>query len=204
MIRPVSLTLLRGVPHYHRLFRPALALSENRVVSCFSSGTVAQSFDAHIVPSLEEDTADENAPEEATAPKYVRMVDDMGRAYGTGRRKTSSARVWVYPGTGMITVNSMSLIDRFRRNSHCDDIVAPFGVTETAGQFDVWCTVKGGGCSGQAGAIRLGISRALVNFNPDLRPPLRKAGYLTRDSRRVERKKPGLVKARKAPQWVKR
>lgn len=138
------------------------------------------------------------------AAKKEPILDAQGRAYGTGRRKTSVARVWIYPGTGTVTVNSMSLIDRFPRNAHCDDIVAPFGVTATAGAFDVWATVKGGGCSGQAGALRLGIARALENFDPDLRPPLRKAGYLTRDSRRVERKKPGLVKARKAPQWVKR
>lgn len=196
--------MLRYLPHYHRLFRPVLALSQKSVLSGFSSGTVTQVRDAPSVSSPVEDTADDDGCEGAPGSEYVRNVDDLGRAYGTGRRKTSSARVWVYPGTGMVTVNSMSLIDRFRRNSHCDDIVAPFGITQTAGQFDVWCTVKGGGCSGQAGAIRLGISRALVNFNPDLRPPLRKAGYLTRDSRRVERKKPGLVKARKAPQWVKR
>mmetsp|Transcript_365 Transcript_365/g.1116 ORF Transcript_365/g.1116 Transcript_365/m.1116 type:complete len:197 (-) Transcript_365:271-861(-) len=155
-----------------------------------------------ISESLGAAASDDGSFEEAAS--RVRKVDALGRAYGTGRRKTASARVWVYPGTGVVTVNSLSLLDRFPRHSHRTDIVAPFGVTETAGQFDVWCTVKGGGVSGQAGAIRLGIARALENFNPDLRPPLRKNGYLTRDARRVERKKPGLVKARKAPQWVKR
>lgn len=134
----------------------------------------------------------------------VRTVDDLGRAYGTGRRKTSSARVWIWPGTGQMTVNARSLVDYFPWTAHCEDIVAPFFVTDTACTFDVRCTVKGGGVSGQAGAIRLGIARALQNFDPDYRPNLKQAGFLTRDARKVERKKPGLVKARKAPQWVKR
>lgn len=134
----------------------------------------------------------------------VRQVDDLGRAYGTGRRKTSSARVWIWPGTGRMTVNARSLVDYFPWTAHCEDIIAPFFVTDTACAFDVRCTVKGGGVSGQAGAIRLGIARALQNFDPDHRPNLKQAGFLTRDSRKVERKKPGLVKARKAPQWVKR
>lgn len=142
--------------------------------------------------------------DEPEIEKKVPIIDDLGRAYGTGRRKTSVARVWIFPGTGVITVNSKSVIDYFVRNTYVTDISMPFAVTKTSGQFDVWCTTKGGGLTGQSGAIRLGISRALEKFNPDLRPPLRKGGYLTRDSRQVERKKPGLRKARKAQQWVKR
>ncbi|KAJ8604804.1 hypothetical protein CTAYLR_001083 [Chrysophaeum taylorii] len=166
----------------------------------------SSALSSSMVPSVvRTEEVDEKRDDDANAPIVrVRTVDELGRAYGTGRRKTASARVWVFEGTGKITVNTKSLVDYFPRNAHCDDIVAPFFVTDTAAQFDVWCTVKGGGVSGQAGAVRLGIARALQNFNPDLRPPLKKAGFLTRDRRRVERKKPGLVKARKAPQWVKR
>ena len=130
--------------------------------------------------------------------------DTLGRAYGTGRRKTSSARVWVFPGDGTVTINGKNLIEYFVRKSLVDEIVKPFGVTRTACDFDVKATVKGGGLSGQAGAIRHGIARALQNYDPAHRPALKKAGFITRDPRMVERKKPGRKKARKAFQWVKR
>eukprot|EP00614_Pseudopedinella_elastica_P013544 CAMPEP_0172594190 /NCGR_PEP_ID=MMETSP1068-20121228/13524_1 /TAXON_ID=35684 /ORGANISM="Pseudopedinella elastica, Strain CCMP716" /LENGTH=151 /DNA_ID=CAMNT_0013392081 /DNA_START=62 /DNA_END=517 /DNA_ORIENTATION=+ len=131
-------------------------------------------------------------------------VDSQGRIYSTGRRKTASARVWVMPGEGRVTVNSKSMLDYFHRDFHLEEIAKPFQVTQTLGKFDVWCTVKGGGESGQAGAIRLGISRSLEKFEPSLRKLLKPAGLLTRDARKVERKKAGQPKARKKRQWVKR
>ena len=113
------------------------------------------------------------------------------------------ARVWVSEGCGQFTVNSKNWIDYFQpiQRSH---VMSPFLETETAGLYDVWCTVKGGGMSGQAGAVRLGVSRALQAFSPNFRVPLKRAGLLRRDPRRVERKKPGQKKARKKFQWVKR
>ncbi|KAJ0401758.1 hypothetical protein ATCC90586_000339 [Pythium insidiosum] len=138
----------------------------------------------------------------------VRKVDDFGRAYGTGRRKTSSARVWVKrsekPFEGRIRVNKMDLVDYFVRDTHREDVLKPFSVIDQIGNFDVYCTVKGGGLSGQAGAVRHGISRALQNFDPNFRPLLKKEKLLTRDPRMVERKKAGQKKARKKFQWVKR
>ena len=103
-----------------------------------------------------------------------------------------------------MVVNGRSLIDYFKRATHADEVVKPFGATRTAGRFDVKATVKGGGLSGQAGAVRHGAARALQNYDPALRTALKRAGLLTRDSRMVERKKPGRKKARKAFQWVKR
>ncbi|CAI5742344.1 unnamed protein product [Peronospora destructor] len=138
----------------------------------------------------------------------VKDVDAKGRAYGTGRRKTSVARVWIKPAaqafTGCIRVNKKDLVDYFVRDTHREDVLQPFSVVEQIGGFDVYCTVKGGGMTGQAGAVRHGIARALENSNPELRPALKKAGLLTRDPRMVERKKAGQAKARKKFQWVKR
>lgn len=131
-------------------------------------------------------------------------IDEHGRSYATGRRKNSSARVWVKPGKGDITINSKQLATYFGRPVLRMIINHVFDVTNTNGKFDVICTVKGGGLSGQAGAIRHGISRALDNFDPTLHKALRDAGFLTRDSRTVERKKPGRPKARKSFQFSKR
>lgn len=133
-----------------------------------------------------------------------KTVDAQGRSYGTGRRKESVARVWVKPGSGKVTVNGKEQENYFGRKTHLLVINQPFLVTARVGQFDVVCTVKGGGLSGQAGALRHGISRALENFEPELRPVLKKAGMLTRDARAVERKKVGLHKARRMKQWAKR
>ena len=130
--------------------------------------------------------------------------DSLGRSYGTGRRKESAARVWAKPGSGKIVVNGQDQEQYFGRKTHLLVINQPFLVTARVGQFDIMCTVKGGGMSGQAGAIRHGISRALENFEPTLRPALKKAGMLTRDARAVERKKIGLHKARRMKQWAKR
>ncbi|MCK2182617.1 30S ribosomal protein S9 [Halomonas getboli] len=124
--------------------------------------------------------------------------------YGTGRRKTSTARVFLKPGTGKITVNNRELDEFFGRVTGRMVVRQPLELTETLGQFDVYVTVKGGGGSAQAGAIRHGLTRALIQYNEDFRKPLRDAGYVTRDAREVERKKIGLRKARRRPQFSKR
>ncbi|KAK9181828.1 hypothetical protein WN944_024968 [Citrus x changshan-huyou] len=146
----------------------------------------------------------ERQKQEEVAKARVRQVDEKGRAYGTGRRKCSIARVWIQPGDGKFIVNDKEFDVYFPMLDHRAALLRPFSETKTLGLWDVDCTVKGGGVSGQVGAIRLGISRALQNWEPDLRPALRSAGFLTRDSRVVERKKPGKAKARKSFQWVKR
>ena len=124
--------------------------------------------------------------------------------YGTGRRKTSSARVFISSGSGKITINNKGMDEYFGRQVARMVVKQPFQITETEDKFDVNITVSGGGNFGQAGAIRHGISRALVEFDENFRGPLRQAGFLTRDARKVERKKVGLHKARKKPQFSKR
>ncbi|KAI3458120.1 hypothetical protein Pfo_014783 [Paulownia fortunei] len=146
----------------------------------------------------------ERQKQEEVAKARVRQVDEKGRAYGTGKRKCSIARVWIQPGDGKFLVNDKEFDVYFPMLDHRAALLRPFSETKTLGLWNVNCTVKGGGTSGQVGAIRLGISRALQNWEPGLRPPLREAGFLTRDSRVVERKKPGKAKARKSFQWVKR
>ncbi|XP_010920585.1 small ribosomal subunit protein uS9m [Elaeis guineensis] len=146
----------------------------------------------------------ERKKQEEIAKARVRQVDEKERAYGTGRRKCSVARVWIQPGHGKFIVNDKQFDAYFPILDHRAELLRPFTVTETLGLWDINCTVKGGGVSGQVGAIRLGISRALQNWEPGLRPYLKAAGYLMRDPRVVERKKPGKAKARKSFQWVKR
>lgn len=124
--------------------------------------------------------------------------------YGTGRRKTSTARVYLVPGEGNITVNQRSLDEYFGRETARMMVRQPLELTETSDKFDIKVTVKGGGGFGQAGAIRHGITRALMQYDEELRSPLRQAGFVTRDAREVERKKVGLRKARKKPQFSKR
>lgn len=124
--------------------------------------------------------------------------------YGTGRRKTASARVFVAPGPGEIQVNDRALDDYFGREVARMIVRQPLQVAEVEGRFNIRITVRGGGSFGQAGAIRHGLARALVDYDEGLRPVLRKAGFLTRDAREVERKKVGLHKARKRPQYSKR
>ena len=141
------------------------------------------------------------APE---APKYVKKVDKYGRAYATGKRKDAVARVWIKPGAGKVTVNTRDVEIYFARPVLRMMIQQPLVAAQRAGQYDVICTVAGGGLSGQAGAVRHGISKALTNFEPDLRGVLKKGGFLTRDSRTVERKKYGRAKARKSFQFSKR
>lgn len=131
-----------------------------------------------------------------------RMADTQ--YYGTGRRKSSTARVFLRPGNGTITVNQQPLDEYFGRETSRMVVRQPLDLTENNEKFDAYVTVKGGGDTGQAGAIRLGITRALMEFDNELRPSLRAAGYVTRDARAVERKKVGLHKARKKPQFSKR
>ncbi|KAI5652861.1 hypothetical protein M9H77_30048 [Catharanthus roseus] len=146
----------------------------------------------------------ERQKQEEVAKARVRQVDEKGRAYGTGRRKCSIARVWIQPGDGKFVVNDKEFDVYFPMLDSRAALLRPFSETNTLGMWDVNCTVKGGGVSGQVGAIQLGVSKALQNWAPDMRPPLKEAGFLTRDSRVVERKKPGKAKARKSFQWVKR
>jgi small subunit ribosomal protein S9 len=129
---------------------------------------------------------------------------DIAQYHGTGKRKTSVARVLLRPGDGATWVNGRTLEEYFPRAVHRRTALAPLRVAEAEGTYDVRVRVEGGGLSGQADAVRHGIARALVEANPDLRVPLKRAGLLTRDARIVERKKAGLHKARKAPQFSKR
>ncbi|MBN3563440.1 MULTISPECIES: 30S ribosomal protein S9 [Aliamphritea] len=124
--------------------------------------------------------------------------------YGTGRRKSSTARVFLRPGTGKITVNQRTLEEYFGRETARMIVKQPLELTDNVEKFDVYVTVKGGGSFGQAGAIRHGVTRALMDYDETLRPELRAAGFVTRDAREVERKKVGLRKARKRPQFSKR
>ena len=143
------------------------------------------------------------AEAEVEAPREPRL-DNKGRAYSTGKRKNAIARVWVKPGPGRITVNGRDQETYFARPVLRMIINQPFAAAAREGQYDVICTVTGGGLSGQAGAVRHGISRALTEFEPALRPVLKKGGFLTRDSRVVERKKFGRRKARRSFQFSKR
>ncbi|TKD52831.1 30S ribosomal protein S9 [Sphingomonas baiyangensis] len=143
-------------------------------------------------------------PAAPTMPLREQEVDQYGRSYATGRRKDAVARVWLKPGSGKITVNGRDQETYFARPTLRLVINQPFGVTERTGQYDVICTVKGGGLSGQAGAVKHGIAQALTKYEPVLRAPVKAAGFLTRDSRAVERKKYGKAKARRSFQFSKR
>ena len=184
--------------------------SNSSLIKSFSSAFISNNVDplsyindTNINDTNNNNNTDDNNNTDINGNVRVPIIDELGRSYGTGRRKTSVARVWIKDGSGQFTVNDKQFIDVFQPVQR-EHILEAFLASNTAGLFDIWCTVKGGGINGQAGAVRLGISRALQNFNPALRPPLKSAGLLTRDSRRVERKKPGQKKARKKFQWVKR
>lgn len=140
----------------------------------------------------------------STTPLRQQELDKFGRAYATGRRKDAVARVWLKPGSGKITINGRDQEVYFARPTLRLVINQVFGITEREGQYDVICTVKGGGLSGQAGAVKHGISQALTKYEPVLRAPVKAAGFLTRDSRTVERKKYGRAKARRSFQFSKR
>lgn len=149
-------------------------------------------------------TESEQVMQNAAAPSRKPVKDNLGRSYGTGRRKNAVARVWVKPGSGKITVNYKEVEKHFARDTHRMVLMQPLDITKSLGHFDVICTVKGGGLSGQAGAIRHGIARALDNFDPTLHTALKAEGFLTRDPRVVERKKYGQHKARRKTQFSKR
>jgi small subunit ribosomal protein S9 len=144
------------------------------------------------------------APEAPAAPVHVKKIDAQGRSYATGKRKDAIARVWVKPGAGRITVNGKDHEKYFARPVLQMILKQPLVLTDRSSQYDIVCTVSGGGLSGQAGAVRHGLSKALTFYEPDLRPTLKKAGFLTRDSRTVERKKYGKAKARRSFQFSKR
>ena len=149
---------------------------------------------------LKENTIETEDIAESTLPK----LDKLGRAYATGRRKTSVSRVWIKLGSKKISVNGKPSKDYFKRKIYSTILEEPLFKTDNLDKLEIFATVSGGGLSGQAGALRHGISRALVNFDPSLRKKLKKAGFLTRDARKVERKKFGKHKARRSPQFSKR
>jgi small subunit ribosomal protein S9 len=164
-------------------------MSEDTVTDLADLGTIAETPAAPAAPTM---------------PLREQMLDKQGRAYATGRRKDAVARVWIKPGSGKVVVNGRDQETYFARPTLRLVIDQPFQVSERAGQYDVIATVKGGGLSGQAGAVKHGIAQALTKFEPALRGVVKAAGFLTRDSRAVERKKYGRAKARKSFQFSKR
>ena len=166
-------------------------------------------FDPEYV--VEEEFDGEDAPSEytsetpeAVAPRAARRPVVTGHANGLGRRKEAVARVRIVPGTGQWKINGRTLEAYFPNKVHQQIVSEPFVLIGAEGKFDVLARIGGGGVTGQAGALRLGVARALILVDPENRPPLKKAGFLTRDARVTERKKYGLKKARKAPQYSKR
>ncbi|GAA3709636.1 30S ribosomal protein S9 [Sphingomonas cynarae] len=184
-------------------------MSDNRQSLSDLAATLGQQRDAAENPAATADSADaylsgaEPTPV-STMPLREQIIDKQGRAYATGRRKDAVARVWLKPGSGKITVNGRDQEVYFARPTLRLVINQVFGITEREGQYDVVCTVKGGGLSGQAGAVKHGISQAITRYEPALRASVKAAGFLTRDSRTVERKKYGRAKARKSFQFSKR
>ena len=175
-------------------------MSDNTVTDLADLGALASGAPVETTPAVE-------APVARTGPMAVlreKQIDAQGRAYATGRRKDAVARVWIKPGSGKITVNGRDQEVYFARPTLRLVINQPFGVADRMGAYDVVCTVKGGGLSGQAGAVKHGIATALSKFEPALRSAVKAAGYLTRDPRVVERKKYGRAKARKSFQFSKR
>ncbi len=165
----------------------------------FGSEYAEEEFDGEEAPS--EYTTESS---EAAAPRAARRPVITGHANGTGRRKEAVARVRIVPGTGQWTINGRTLEVYFPNKVHQQVVNEPFVTLGAEGKFDVIARIVGGGTTGQAGALRLGLARALTLVDPENRPPLKKAGFLTRDARVKERKKYGLKKARKAPQYSKR
>jgi small subunit ribosomal protein S9 len=144
------------------------------------------------------------APAPEAPPRYAQKLDAQGRAYATGKRKDAVARVWIKPGPGKAEVNGKPLDSYFARPVLRMILRQPLGVAKRTGQYDLTVSVAGGGLSGQAGAVRHGLAKALVNYEPDLRPVLKREGFMTRDPRVVERKKYGKKKARRSFQFSKR
>ena len=159
---------------------------------------------ADLTSLAELGTATGNTNTQPATPVYVQKLDKQGRAYATGKRKDAIARVWVKPGSGKIVVNDKEFVSYFARPVLQMILKQPIIAANREGQFDIIATVIGGGLSGQAGAVRHGISKALTYYEPGLRGVLKKGGFLTRDSRTVERKKYGKAKARRSFQFSKR
>ena len=159
---------------------------------------------APAAPATDAGEAAPLAPAYEAPPLREQQIDKQGRAYATGRRKDAVARVWLKPGSGRITINGRDQEVYFARPTLRLVINQPFDIADRRGQYDVVCTVAGGGLSGQAGAVKHGISQALTRYEPVLRAPVKLAGFLTRDSRTVERKKYGRAKARRSFQFSKR
>lgn len=157
---------------------------------------------AETLSSLQDLKTTATSPIEA--PVYVQKIDKLGRAYATGKRKNAVARVWIKPGTGKVTINARPLDVYFARPVLRMILQQPLGITKRVDQYDLTVTVAGGGLSGQAGAVRHGLAKALTHYEPELRPLLKREGFLTRDSRVVERKKYGKRKARRSFQFSKR
>jgi small subunit ribosomal protein S9 len=183
--------------------KPHPLFDESEIISTLRHAAEDQDSDEEgFLP--EDDFSDDEGVAEGQAARRTPKIDEQGRAYGLGRRKTAVARVWITPGNGQFLVNRSPLAERFPRDALQNDILDPLFVTGAMALFDVKAVVSGGGTSGQAGALRHGLARALDNYQPSLRTTLRTAGFMTRDPRMVERKKPGQPKARKKKQWVKR
>ena len=159
---------------------------------------------AETLSSLQDLKAATSASSENNAPVHVQKLDKLGRAYATGKRKDAVARVWIKPGSGKITVNGRDVEVYFARPVLRMILRQPLEVAKRSGQYDLMITVAGGGLSGQAGAARHGLAKALTHYEPELRPALKREGFLTRDSRVVERKKYGKKKARRSFQFSKR
>jgi small subunit ribosomal protein S9 len=169
-----------------------------------NQGTAGQTPDAVVATATGEAPVSNSGPAPAPMPLREQEIDSLGRAYATGRRKDAVARVWLKPGSGKITINGRDQEVYFARPTLRLVINQVFGIAERSGQYDVICTVKGGGLSGQAGAVKHGIAQAITKYEPVLRAPVKAAGFLTRDSRTVERKKYGRAKARRSFQFSKR
>jgi len=179
-------------------------MSDNRQSLSDLGAIAAGEAPAGVPASADEYLNAPAAPAAPTMPLREKIIDSLGRSYATGRRKDAVARVWIKPGSGKITVNGRDQEVYFARPTLRLVINQPFEIAERTGQYDVICTVAGGGLSGQAGAVKHGIAQALSKFEPTLRPTVKAAGFLTRDPRVVERKKYGRAKARKSFQFSKR
>jgi len=175
-------------------------MSDNTVTDLADLGNLAEG----VAPAVEATAPEAPVRTGPPAPLREKEIDAQGRSYATGRRKDAVARVWIKPGSGKVTVNGRDQAIYFARPTLRLVINQPFEISEREGQYDVICTVKGGGLSGQAGAVKHGIAQALSKFEPTLRSTVKAAGFLTRDPRVVERKKYGKAKARKSFQFSKR
>lgn len=180
------------------------ALKEAQAEAAAAEKATAAASDDTKKASTDETTVAAPVTAEAAMVPMEPKLDAQGRAYATGKRKNAVARVWIRPGSGRLIVNGKDGPEYFARPVLQMIIGQPMSAVDRTTQFDVWCTVSGGGLSGQAGAVRHGISKALTYFDPRLRPTLKQGGFLTRDSRSVERKKYGKRKARRSFQFSKR